>query len=196
MRVRLAALGSLMVLLAGCGIASQDHAHLEADDAVPFDLLDSTTSSTASVVPGRPGTVATRICLVDPSDHIVAVARDMPPSFTLSDLVTAVGAGPTANERAGGWTTALSGQDLIDSTGLTGGVAEIGLTEQFTATPSTDQLKAIAQLVCTLTEQRGIGQIQFTVAGSSAEVPRGDGSATTDPVSRGDYAGLIADAPA
>ncbi len=59
--------------------------------------------------------------------------------------------------------------------------------------PAADQLKALAQLVCTFTEQRGVGQVQFSVSGSSAEVPRGDGSSTSDPVSRLDYTDLIED---
>jgi hypothetical protein len=191
-RRRLAALTILCAALAACGIRAQEHATFESDDAVPFDLLDTTTS-TATPSPARPDTVGIRVCLVDPTDHVVAVTRDLPSTFTLGDLVRIVGDGPTPAEREAGWTTAFSGSDLVDAVERAGGVAEVGLTDQFTTMPAPDQLKAIAQLVCTFTEQRGIGQVHFTVNGSSAEVPRGDGSATADAVSRLDYADLIDD---
>jgi spore germination protein GerM len=195
MRRRLLALLALLVLvaaLAGCGIRADEHATFESEDAVPFDLLDTTTSS-ATPAPARPDTVAVRVCLIDPTDHVVAVTRNLPAAFTLGDLVDAVGQGPTQPERDAGWTTAFSGSDLVDAVGRAAGVAQVGLTDQFTTMPAPDQLKAIAQLVCTFTEQRGVGQVQFTVNGSSAEVPRGDGSATADAVSQLDYADLIDD---
>ena len=195
MRGRLLAFALLVLVaaLASCGIRADEHATFESDDAVPFGLLDTTTSRSATPAPARPDTVAIRVCLIDPTDHVVAVTRNVPSAFTLDDLVDAVGEGPTQTERDGGWTTAFSGSDLVDAVGRAAGVAQVGLTDQFTTMPAPDQLTAIAQLVCTSTEQRGLGQVQFTVNGSSAEVPRGDGSATADAVSRLDYAELIED---
>ena len=54
-----------------------------------------------------------------------------------------------------------------------------------------DPLATIAQLVCTLTQQRGVGAVRFTVDGVPFDVPIANGSLTEGPVSRDDYAPLL-----
>ena len=69
---------------------------------------------------------------------------------------------------------------------VTGGIATVELSADFTAASSTDQRAAVAQIVCTLTARPGIGQVQFQLNAKPADVPRGDGSTTSKPVSRDD----------
>jgi spore germination protein GerM len=54
-----------------------------------------------------------------------------------------------------------------------------------------EQLLAVAQLVCTLTARPGVGPVSFTLEGAPVDVPTGDGSLTSGPVSRDDYADLL-----
>jgi hypothetical protein len=61
------------------------------------------------------------------------------------------------------------------------------LSSVFSALTGQRQLVAIAQIVCTLTSQPGIGQVAFTLDGEPVDVPKGDGSTTSAPVAADDY---------
>ena len=65
------------------------------------------------------------------------------------------------------------------------------LNTDFGTESATDQLNAVAQIVCTLTARPGIGQVQFRLNGKSTAVPSGDGSTTSAAVSRDNYPNLI-----
>ena len=174
-----------------CGIAPDDRAALEPDGAIPFDLLGTappTVEPDASVVGS-----ATRICLVAGQQRVLVVDRTLEPGYDPADLVDALVAGPTAAERTYGLTSALADPDTVRSVGDEGGVATVDLDPSFAEVPTADQLDVVAQIVCTLTGQPGIGQVRFTVDGRPVEVPRGDGSATSEPVTRADFRTLIID---
>lgn len=183
------AIALVAAVAAGCGIPTDEHATFQPAGDVPFGLLETTTSTALTAPP--PSAVTARVCFVDSTDIIRPATRAMPTGFTPTELLRTLGEGPTPEERNQGWTTAVTGAELVDSIAVSGGVARTGLSEQFAAMPATDQLTAVAQFVCTLTAQPGIGQVQFAIDGSPAEVPRGDGSGTSDPVSRADYENLI-----
>lgn len=162
----------------------------QPDPEVPFRLLE-TTSTSRLPLPPPTGAATLRICLIGPRGVVRPVERDATGTSSLPQLVTVLVEGPTLQERASGWTTAVAGPDLIGAIELDGGVATTELTDVFASLPADDQLGAVAQLVCTFTEQPGVGQVKFTRSGQGAEVPRGDGSSTSDPVSRSDYDNLI-----
>ncbi len=189
MRARRAALTVVVIAVAGCGVHPSDKATVQADENVPFALLDSTTTTSVTTVP--PDAITARICLIANDGTIRPLPRTMAVGYELTDLAKALAQGPSTDEHGLGWTTSLPGTELLDFVTAGAGVASVGLTEPFTAMSTDDQLKAVAQLVCTLTAQPGIGQVQFTIAKSPVAVPRGDGSATSDPVSRNDYDNLI-----
>jgi hypothetical protein len=73
-------------------------------------------------------------------------------------------------------------------------VATIHLPQGFfEQIPPEDQLLAIGQLVLTITEIRGIGQVKFVQNGLPRGVPRGSGGITdgTEPLARRDYQDLL-----
>lgn len=187
-----AALVAAAVLGSGaCGISPDERAVLEPEGAIPFDLLGTappTTEPTASAL-GAP----IRICLVAGQQRVLVVTRSLEPGFGAADLVAALVAGPTAAERTYGLTSALADPDTVRTVRVEGGVATVDLDPAFAEVPTADQLDAVAQLVCTLTGQPGIGQVRFTVDGRPVEVPRGDGSSTSEPVVRADFDTLIID---
>ena len=73
------------------------------------------------------------------------------------------------------------------------GIAEVDLTESFGEIGSGDQLLALAQIVYVLTGQPGIGAVSFTLEGEPIEVPRTDGTASDQPLTRDDFAALAPD---
>lgn len=184
---RLAAAATAALALAGCGIPTQSTAHVAPDKGVPPGLL-SEPSSTTTTTPAGPATAEVTICLAQSSGPLTAVTRRLPTDASLDDILHALAQPPTAQEQAAGLNTALPSG--ITAT-VAGGVADVALTAGFGAESATDQLLGVAQIVCTLTARPGIGQVQFELNGKVTEVPRGDGSTTSAPVSRDSYPKLI-----
>jgi len=183
---RATATALLMVALVACGVPTENTARLEDED-VPFGLLDPPPTTTSSP-PGPAGTDAgLQLCFLDADDDLVTVVRRVPIDATLADAVELLAAGPAPAELAAGTTTALADGALAAQVEASHGIAEVDLTRTFAADAGRRQRLAVAQVVCTLTGRPGIGQVTFTLDGEPVEVPRGDGSTTSDPVSRDDY---------
>jgi hypothetical protein len=182
----------LSALAAGCGVGAQSTPTVADPDDVPFDLLESTTTT---VPPGAAGGATVRICL-DRGTELVEVDHPVEavPTDRVAAAVDAVLAGPNDDERAAGLATAWPAGDLIESVEVVRGIAAVDLAADFAELPGDGQLRAVAQMTCSLTAQRGVGQVRFTLEGSSIAVPRADGSVTGDPVTRQDYEVLIAPA--
>jgi spore germination protein GerM len=89
-------------------------------------------------------------------------------------------------------------QSLLGVTDDASGVATIHLPQGFfEQIAPEDQLLAIGQLVLTITEVRGIGQVLFVQDGQLIGVPRRSGGVTdgTEPLARRDYQDLLNPAP-
>jgi hypothetical protein len=180
----------LCVFASACGIAGAEQGHFDPDDDVPFDLLGTAPPGTTPISLDT-GSASTRICLVGADDLVHPVDRSVRPGFQPIELVDALTAGPSDTERSFGLTTALADPGTVTTIDIQGGVAAVDLDAALASRPTTDQLMVVTQLVCTLTGQPGIGQVRFTVDRLPIAVPRGDGSSTSDPVSRQDYDSLI-----
>jgi spore germination protein GerM len=176
-----------LATLGGCGIQSEDRAQRFDDDKVPFELLDENSG-------------------VDPSDELgnqdvsvylarggrlIQESRSIQPPVSLTGLLRSLRRGPTREEAAAGIRTALPDENAVQSARLEGGLATVDLTEALVDLPTGDQGLALGQIVWTLTGIPGVGQVRFTRDGASVEVPRPDGTLTSDPVSRDDYAALV-----
>lgn len=190
---RLLAVSVVVALAGGCGIPTDDEPTLADRDDVPFGLLDdeapatsSTTSTTTRAGRGR----EVSVCFFF-GPRLVEVTRPAPADTTgLASVLAVVTA---ADEGAGGpeLSTALADETVVESVTVSGGVAEVDLGTLFADAGATEQRRMVAQLVCTLTAQPGIGSVAFSLAGGPVEVPVGSGSLTDQPVSRDDYAELI-----
>ncbi len=181
--------------VSGCGIPAEDDATLARAEDVPFDLLaeiPETTSSTVASPAGSSTTKAT-IFLVQ-GERLAPVERDVPAPPTGEGVVEALERGPTRSEAALGLRSALVGNDVMRSIGISGGIASVDLGTGFTDIVGRDQIMALAQIVSTVTGLPGVGRVAFTLEGVPVGVPRGDGAVTTESVSRDDYA-LLAPVP-
>lgn len=61
------------------------------------------------------------------------------------------------------------------------------LDPAFAEIRAAEQPIAIAQVVFTLTRRPEVERVAFTLEGDPLEVPRGDGSLTSDPLTQGDF---------
>lgn len=178
-----AALGALT--LAACGVPVDSRVQVEDDADVPGGLL--APSPPEGTVPAGAASRPVTICLLGRDGRLVEVNREAPEGAG-TDQVLAVLTAPLGEpERALGLSTGVASTLDLGGVEVVGGVATVSLTDAFADRSSKEQLDAVAQIVCTLTAQPGVGQVHFELGGVNVEVPRGDGSSTSDPVSRGDY---------
>lgn len=175
-----------VLVAAGCSVAAEDAATVIEREAVPFDLLDPDAPNVVEVAGGR--TVS--VCLLR-DDRLVPVERRLGRDADLRDILASL-AGVSDDEAALRLSTAVSGAEEIRDVETAGGIATVDFDASADQALTPDPLATIAQVVCTLTAQPGIGSVRFTVAGDAIDVPRQDGSLTDAPVARDDYAGLLA----
>jgi spore germination protein GerM len=124
---------------------------------------------------------------------LVTVDRRLPAEPTIDDLIHELLAGPTHDERNIDITSALLGTSIITGVQVKGTVATVELAANLNETGRTDEILAIAQIVCTLTARPYISGANFTRDGHRIGVPRADGSLSQGPLTIADYASLLAD---
>lgn len=184
-RVRLVATlaVALAAVLVGCGIATEPDADRIEPSDVPFGLLEANPTTT-EVAAGRTASV-----YLLAEDRLVAVDRSVPDEAELADLVELLVTGPTEVERSLGITTAVP-PGAVAAVSSGGGAAQVELATSFGDIRSGDQILALGQIVYTLTNQPGIGGVEFTLDGTPVEVPLADGSRSDGPLSRDDFEAL------
>jgi hypothetical protein len=177
-----------VVLGAACGVPSDEDPTVTPAEEVPYDLLSPTTTALAagSVQGGE-----TTICLsLDGALLTLGRARDGDPPLRSLDALLA--AGPTAGESRVGLRSALDDDDVLDGVSSEDGGAVVRLGDGFTELPADQQLVAVAQATCTLTAQLGVVRVAFELDGDQVDVPVQGGELVSRPVTRADYARLIA----
>ena len=182
-----------LLVAASCGVPEEDAAVVADDEDVPFDLLAPSTTTTSTTSTTMPPVIPDRvvdICLVQ-GDGVLPVERTLQRRRTLDEVVEALRDGPSPEEIRFGLSSAIPAPEAVGTVSLAGGQATVALGVQFAAAPAPAQLLAIAQLVCTLTGQPGVGRVQFLFDGQPVQVPLPDGSLAAGSVSRDDYAPLL-----
>jgi hypothetical protein len=206
-RFAIFALGALAVV-ASCGVA--DDRELQEINSADLFGLDETTTSTSTTSttlvpatsPVQPTirststTIATEpvsLYFVD-GRSLTEVSIDLARGPSPSRVVAALLAGPPAGEVGIGLRSLLP-ENLVNTVVESGtGYVTVDLVgEELQRIDPADQRGAIGQLVLTLTQRPGVGQVRFTTDGQLQRVPRGDGlqSEAGEPVSRQDYVSLL-----
>ncbi len=186
MNARRAALAVIAVCIAlgACGVPGQN-APTQLDDNDVRVPAHATTTSLPQGTPIR----HVELCLVS-DRQLTAIVAELPTPLsvgaTLEALVNAAQGTLPAGTRS-----ALNEANVVSAKATTNGTANIDLNGDFSQISPTDQLLAIAQIVCTLTSLPGIGQVHFTQQGRSVDIPRADSSLTSKSVSRDDYKPLL-----
>lgn len=174
--------GLLVAAVAGCGVP-QDSAPraLDPDDA-PFGLFDD--ASPAVEGDGRVALYFVR------DDLVVLQTRPVERSTSISELLDLLLEGPTPEQVTMGTRSALPTTFAVESVEVTpGDIAVVTLgggANQVGASPL-----GFAQVVATLTAPGRARAVRFRLEGEDLPVPRGDGSLTTEPLDRDDYADLL-----
>ena len=128
------------------------------------------------------------------AEHLVKVGRRAP----RADLIGALNrllAGPREAEYAAGIRTAISPQTALRSARLEGDTAVIDLSAAFVEVGGTEQILAVAQIVLTATAVPGAARVRLLLEGQAVEVPRADGTLSSESLGAADYHRLLTAAP-
>jgi spore germination protein GerM len=186
-----ACLVATLILLAGCGVPSQDRPTVIDPTNVPNGLLASGRPEPAST-PTQPQQANPVTYFVD-ADRLIGVRRELPtgsPRTRLHDAISALLVGPTETELAAGLSTAIPNGLLLTVAGAEDGEATIELTGELRNSPMEDTVLAVAQIVLTATAQPEIDRVRLTYNGETIEAPLIDGSLRSAPLTEADYADL------
>ncbi len=180
-------LGALVLGVAACGIPTATAPTPIAKSDVPYRLLNPPTTTTT--VPGSTPAVGVgeQVFLVAPDGHLVAVTREVAVPASLSQVLGALFAGPTATESAAGIQSFLAPSGVQVTTTQSGVVATVHFSTNPIQVVGPDQTLAIAQVVYTVTQQPGITGVTFEIGGKPVEVPTAAGAQVPGPVGRADY---------
>lgn len=206
-RRSLLGLAALATLVAACGVPSSGAFTPIENENIPYGLGESTTTTTAvttttTVVTSTTPTIPPTTIATEPvtvfflaGNQLVTIELALVRPASLPQVMVALEHGPPAGPSAAGLRSALR-DDATNRVTEEGGVATVDLAPNLfeNVTPS-DQRLAIAQIVLTLTRQRGIGQVSFTQNGAPVSVPLASGEFTApgQAVTHGDYEALLGD---
>jgi len=169
--------GVVSLGVAACGVPVDSHPSALSRRGIPFNLLAPTVSTVSTTTAPSPIEVPVHIFLIGPTDHLVAVARDVPVSAP--DLATVLGAllaGPTDAESAAGFQSALTTQTTVLNASIAGGVATVNLGGTFGQLVGPPQIQAVAQVVFTASALPGVTGVAFELSGQPVEVPVASGA--------------------
>jgi spore germination protein GerM len=184
----LIAMGVVLMATAACGIPTNGPPSAIAKDNVPFPLLNP-VASTTTTNPATPPAVAVSetIYLVAPSQHVIAVSRDVQIPATLTQVMEALLEGPTTAESSLGLQSFLTGTKTKVSVSVTAGIATVDFSTNPVQVVGPDQTLAIAQVVFTATQQPAVTGVLFQIAGQPIGVPTASGAQVPGPVNRAAY---------
>lgn len=183
---RVVAMCLLLTALHGCGIPVEDRARPLAGREVPSSLPNRVAPPTSRL--GDPSLALAELFFVRDS-RLAPVRREAPATPSVEDTLAALMRGPTSMERSDGLRTALVGP--VQLAGLEApGVPVVDVAESFAQIEGEEEILALAQLVFTLTGVPEVDGVAFALSGRVVEVPTGDGTLKSGPLSRQDFAAV------
>jgi spore germination protein GerM len=180
-RIVLAAL-TVALSAAACGFPTQDSPQPAALDESP---------SLVSAAGSEPTSNEDVAVWFVHDDRLVSSTRSVPVPAVATTAIAAITAGVSASEAAAGLRSAIPDRGMVTEATVTGGTALVTLAPEFLDIPAGDQVLALAQIVYTLTDLRGVGRVRFEIDGEPVVVPLPDGGSTEDSVSRENFDALL-----
>ncbi|HEX3839584.1 MAG TPA: GerMN domain-containing protein [Acidimicrobiales bacterium] len=190
---RLRRAGLLLILAAGiviaaCGIPTQNAPSTISKDAVPFNLLSPSSPTTTAATTPPVASVSEPIYLVAPTQHVSPVFRNIAPPANLTQIIGALLEGPTSAESSIGLQTFLAGKASDVVVTVANGIATVNFAANPVQGVGPSQILAISQVVFTAMAQPNIAGVTFQIAGTAVEVPTAGGAQVPGPVNDNTYA--------
>jgi spore germination protein GerM len=188
--MRGAVIGSVCLiaaLVASCSPGGQDRPDAIADRDVPFQLLDTTSTTTIEPSASTASTLSLYFVL---DDRLVSVSRQATDSPGADGLLRSLLDGPTGDEASFGVTTAIPSGTRVSGVDRSGGALVVELSSDLATTDNTSVL-AVGQLVLTASGLPGVERVRFEIDGKPVQVPKGDGTLASGAVTPQDYQELL-----
>lgn len=180
-------------MLTACGIP-QD----KQPTTTPGGVLMPAVAPSAAAPPGGaagPSVVEADLAVyLVQAEHLERVVR-MAPRHDLTTALQVLLAGPTEAELGAGIRTAISPQTGLRSARLDGDTALVDLSAAFVEVGGQEQILAVAQVVLTATAVPGVRRVRFLLEGQAVEIPRADGTLSSESLGPADYQGLLTAPP-
>jgi sporulation and spore germination protein len=162
-RTGLVVTAAVTIALAGCGVPSEPTAREVEPPRGPYRAPTSGPPAAP-----EPGTVPETLYFIR-DNTLVPVERQVRTEPTLDTLVRHLLAGPSDSERDSGLTSALLGADIIAGVHADDGEVVVELSAALEGTGRTDEILALAQVVCTLSAQPGYAACRSPATGAASE---------------------------
>lgn len=183
----LVAVVAVAVVAAACGIPDDAAPSRISPSAVPFHLLDPASAPTTAPITPQVG-AREDVYLVDTSQHVIPVIRDVAPPATLTEIMGALLDGTTDAEASAGLQSFLTGKPADVQATVAGGIATVDFATNPFQIVGPDQTLAVAQVVYTAAAQPGVVGVLFQIAGKPIGVPTDGGVQVSGPVTTATYA--------
>lgn len=185
MRRLAVAAGLVTMVIAGCGVGTQEHATSIPSRAIPPALL----SPRDTPAPSASQTASTSTIYLVHNGVLVAVHR--PADASLEALLRSLLQGPTDAETQAGLVTAINTNPVLNAVTFSGSIANIDLAGTFGDIRGQEQILATAQVVMTALGYPGIDAVGISLDGVPADVPLTDGTLVSRPLVLSDYDQLL-----
>ena len=175
--------------LTACGIPQDKQPTITPGGVVMPAVAPSAAPPTDDPADPSPSEANLAVFLVR-ADHLEKVVR----SARGDDLTGTLGvllAGPTETELGAGLRTAISPQTELRSARREGDTAVVDLSAAFVEVGGQEQILAVAQIVLTATTVPGVTRVRFLLEGQAVEIPRADGTLSSESLGAADYEGLL-----
>lgn len=178
--------GALAVAVTGCGsehAVSLGKPSTGATTTAPEQTVTTTTTSRQ---------VSLEVWFAR-DDGLVAVRRthDATP-LVATTAVTDLLRGPSAEERAGGFVSAIPDGTRLLGIAIRNGIATVDLTSEYQSGGGSRSMQMrLAQVVYTLTQFPTVQKVRFRLDGSPVNVFSSEGIVLRNPVGRDDYSDLL-----
>ncbi|HWB67853.1 MAG TPA: GerMN domain-containing protein [Mycobacteriales bacterium] len=186
MRRLVALAAAAATLCAGCGLPHGHDPQPIDRSRVPFGLLQPLQRT-----PTAPQRGPLSPLYFVHGKRLTAVPTHIQGLPVAADILRQLLVGPTPAQSRAGDATFIPPRTALLSLRVAGGTASVNLSRAFAqSTGSSDQVRAVAQIVYTLTARRPIERVSFAIEGRKIEVPDARGRLSAKPRSRADYRSL------
>lgn len=174
----------------GCG-GNDDPPDRRPSTSASSPTATATGTASPTATPGQEQTQTLAIYLMH-GEKVMPVPRQVSetPAVATASLVELM-KGPTAEEKAAGFSTAIPEGTELNGVSVIDGVANVQLSNRFTSGGGSASMQArVAQVVHTLTRFETVKAVSFSVDGKLVKSLGGEGVVVDPPVDRADFEDL------
>lgn len=188
----LLAVVALVVGGAACGVPNDNQAHRVE---IGSFVQDVERLSLAAQVPEDTGEGARiSVYMIRRDELKLQPVPRTAPYYSLEQIMKQLFFGPAAPESTDGLRTAISSRTRVRDVDISNGLATIDVQSPLTDSGGFEVVLALAQIVLTASQVRGVEAVRLALDGIPLlDAPTQDGTSTSDPLTRADYEGFVAE---